>query len=89
MPLSSPTAPLVLDVLLFASLAEACGGPSLSVTLERGATVGRLRQLVLADPRLAPSAAQLRVAVNQAFAADDLGLEPGDEVALIPPVAGG
>ena len=89
MPLPPMPAPLTLDVLLFASLAEAFGRPSVAVALQAGDTVRRLREVVLADPRVALAAGHVRVAVNHAFAADDLALQPGDEVALIPPVAGG
>jgi sulfur-carrier protein len=32
---------------------------------------------------------QVRVAVNQAFAALDQPLQPGDEVAFLPPISGG
>jgi len=78
-----------LTVLLFASYAERLGGPSVSVTVRDGATVsdllGRIAQL--------PGASQLPpsplVAVNQRYATADQVLSAGDEVALIPPVAGG
>lgn len=89
MTIAPPPTPLTLDVLLFASLAEAFGCSSIPVALEAGDTVGRLREVVLADPRATLAAGHVRVAVNHAFAADDLALRPGDEVALIPPVAGG
>lgn len=32
---------------------------------------------------------QVRVAVNQGFAATDQRLQPGDEVAFLPPISGG
>jgi molybdopterin synthase sulfur carrier subunit len=86
---SATLPPLTFDVLLFASLAEAFGTPALTVTLGPGATAGELRDRVLADPRAPLAAAQVRVAVNQTFAAADHPLRAGDEVALIPPVAGG
>ena len=38
---------------------------------------------------LGPALDSIRFAVNQAFARDDTVLQPGDEVALIPPVSGG
>lgn len=38
---------------------------------------------------LGPVALRSRLAVNQALAADDTPIKPGDELALIPPVGGG
>jgi molybdopterin synthase catalytic subunit len=58
--------------------------------LPDGATVGALLDhLIAAHPALASLRANLRVAVNQEFAALDRVLADGDEVALIPPVSGG
>jgi molybdopterin converting factor subunit 1 len=80
---------MTVTVLLFASYADALGAPSVELDLPSGATVrdvvDHLRQLRGAE-RLPPSPL---VAVNQRFARGDLALSPGDEVAVIPPVAGG
>jgi molybdopterin converting factor subunit 1 len=77
-----------LNVLLFASYAEALGASSVGVTLADGATVDDLlaavRQMA-AGTALPPAA----VAVNQEYAVRSQRLEPADEVAIIPPVAGG
>jgi molybdopterin synthase catalytic subunit len=54
------------------------------------ATVGALRaRLVALHPELAAVLPRCRLAVAQAFAADDAPLADGAEVAIIPPVAGG
>ena len=78
-----------VTVLLFASYADALGAPSLSVDLPSGATVADL----LADVRRRPGAECLpalpMVAVNQRYALLSSPVRAGDEVALIPPVAGG
>jgi molybdopterin converting factor subunit 1 len=77
-----------LNVLLFAGYAEALGTRELAVTLGEGATVGELLKAVRgfdAAKALPPAA----VAVNQEYAAEHTRLAPGDEVAIIPPVAGG
>ena len=75
-------------MLLFASYAEALGGSSIRIAVAEGAVVGDLlaavRQLVPAKP-LPPAA----VAVNQEYAPMTRRLQSGDEVAIIPPVAGG
>jgi molybdopterin converting factor subunit 1 len=80
---------MTVTVLLFASYAEALGTSAVELPLAPGATV---RDLVAALGRL-PGADRLPsrplVAVNQAYASYDGLLAPGDEVAVIPPVAGG
>jgi len=80
-----------LDVLLFASAADAFGAPRLLLEVPEGATAGDVRARVLADAaaRGMPLPATTRVAVNRAFAAPGDPVRPDDEVALIPPVAGG
>jgi molybdopterin converting factor subunit 1 len=77
------------EVLLFASYADAFGAPSVEVELPGGGTVGdvvaRLRELA-GGHNLPPAP---MVAVNQRYARSDQRLAAGDEVAVIPPVAGG
>jgi molybdopterin converting factor small subunit len=77
-----------INVLLFASYAEAFGSSSLGVTLPEGASVQDLLAAVrgMASHRGLPPAA---VAVNQEYAALNQRLSANDEVAIIPPVAGG
>ena len=74
-------------VRLFASLREAAGRDEVEVEVVDGASVGdvvdRLRDGTIdADARFA-------VARNQRYAALADPVEPGDELALIPPVSGG
>ncbi len=77
-----------LTVLLFASYAEAIGASSVGVTLSDGATVDDLLAAVrqLAAGKALPPAA---VAVNCEYAGRQQVLTAGDEIAIIPPVAGG
>ena len=78
-----------VTVQLFASYAESFGGSTLEIPLYPGSTVGDL----VDHMRLLPGASILpdspRVAVNRKFATADQPVDAGDEVALIPPVAGG
>ena len=78
-----------VTVHLFASYAESFGAHNLKIDLAPGGTVADL----VAELRSLPGSFVLpsapRVAVNQKFAAPDQQLSHGDEVALIPPVAGG
>jgi molybdopterin converting factor subunit 1 len=78
-----------VTLLLFASYADAFGAPQLAVDLHEGASVNDL----LVELRRRPGAhvlpAKPLVAVNQRYATLDTPISAGDEVALIPPVAGG
>ena len=78
-----------VTVQLFASYAESFGGPTLQLALKSGSTVADL----LDHLRLLPGASILpdspRVAVNRKFASAHQFVDAGDEIALIPPVAGG
>jgi molybdopterin converting factor small subunit len=76
-------------VLLFASYADAFGAPSLDVDLPVGATLRELLahvRALAAGKALPPSPL---IAVNQAYASLETIIAADDEVALIPPVAGG
>ena len=78
-----------VTVQLFASYAESFGGSTLELPLKSGSTVADM----LDSLRLLPGASILpdspRVAVNRKFASADQLVDVGDEIALIPPVAGG
>jgi molybdopterin converting factor subunit 1 len=80
---------MTVTVLLFASYADAVGRSAIQLDVETGATVHdvieQVREMTNAD-HLPPAP---MVAVNEQYASRDRELHPGDEVALIPPVAGG
>ena len=74
-----------VTVRLFAMLRERAGSGELVLDLPDGASVGdaldRLGELAGGVP--------LVMAVNREYAPRDQVLDPGDELALIPPVSGG
>ncbi len=74
---------------LFASYAEAAGRAELELTLAAGATAADVLAAVRREPWAARLPPRPAVAVNLRYAAPDATLRDGDEVALIPPVAGG
>lgn len=76
-------------VLLFASYADALGASQIDVELPAGARVRDVLERVraLASGRRVPD--KPLVALNQRYARDDDAVSPSDEVAIIPPVAGG
>jgi molybdopterin converting factor small subunit len=78
-----------VTVQLFASYAELLGASTIELSLAPNSTVNDLIHRI----RLLPGASLLpaapRVAVNRTFAPADQRLQSNDEIALIPPVAGG
>lgn len=80
---------MTLDVLLFASYADAFGAPRVTVEVGPEPTV----RDVLDGVRQLPGASRLPaaplVAVNHRFARAHERVRAGDEVAIIPPVSGG
>ncbi len=78
-----------VTIHLFASYAESFGVKNLTIELTPESTVADL----VAELRSFPGSFALpvapRVAINKKFAAPDQLVKSTDEVALIPPVAGG
>jgi MoaE-MoaD fusion protein len=80
---------MTITALFFASYADAFGRMHLEMEVPNGSTVGDfLRQLRSLDRERRLPPAPL-VAVNERYARPDHVLRDGDEVAVIPPVAGG
>ena len=80
---------VTVTVLLFASYADVLGKASVNVQLPAGATVADLLSRVAGLPGASRLPPQPLVAVNRRYAPPSHALAAGDEVALIPPVAGG
>jgi len=81
---------LQVRVRLFAIHRERVGNHQLFVHLVDQATVADLvAQLTQQYPELAALSSAARYAVNREYAPTTRILQDGDEVALIPPVAGG
>lgn len=76
-----------VSVLFFASYRERVGEDRREVTLPPGATVADLLGLLREEGLQLPE--RPSVAVNRSYAEATRTLDEGDEVALIPPVAGG
>ncbi len=77
-------------VLAFAGAREVLGCSELEFELAAPLTArALLARIVERFPRLAPYASSLRLAVNDRYAGWDEEVRPGDEVAILPPVAGG
>ena len=78
-----------LTVQLFATYAESFGGSTLEIPFDPGSTVADLVRSIRSLPGAYVLPESPRVAVNRRFASFDQVIDPRDEVALIPPVAGG
>lgn len=80
---------MTVTALLFASYAEALGSDRVELALSGAATV----RDIVAQLRELPGGAALPqsplVAVNLTYATADQAVVSGDEIAIIPPVAGG
>jgi molybdopterin synthase sulfur carrier subunit len=81
-----------INVRYFAALREALG-PSEAVELPAGATLGDLRDVLLArggrHAEVLARGRAVRAALNQAMAEEDAVVPAGAEVAFFPPVTGG
>ena len=80
---------MTVTVLLFASYADALGQSAIELDVAPGSTVRDILGTLCAMPggdRLPP---RPLVAVNQEYASASATLQGGEEVAVIPPVAGG
>lgn len=80
---------MTVRVLLFASYADALGASELALEVPDDARVSDVLSRVksMASGRRIPD--KPMVAVNQRYARDDQRVAATDEVAIIPPVAGG
>ncbi len=81
---------MLVRARFFAAHREQAGVDRLDVDLPEGATVGDLVERVVARwPQLAPAMRASRFAVNREYQPLTTVLRSGDEVAFVPPVAGG
>jgi molybdopterin converting factor small subunit len=80
---------MTVTVLLFASYADVLGKSAIELDVAPGSTVRDILRTLVAMPggdRLPP---RPLVAVNEEYASASTELRGGEEVAVIPPVAGG
>lgn len=77
-------------VLLFAGVRDLVGAESIELDVDDGLDARAFLSAFCARfPAVSAYAPALRVAIDGRYAAWDERVEPGAEVALIPPVAGG
>jgi molybdopterin converting factor subunit 1 len=78
-----------LNLLFFALYRDLAGTGERRIEVPPGATIAELVRIVRALPGLERLPADPVIAVNQEYAAPDTVLHEDDEVAFLPPVAGG
>ncbi len=78
-----------IRVQLFGHYRELVGAPNLNLSVPEGARVEELVSRLREMPALASLPGLPTVAVNRQYADGSRVLSRGDEIALIPPVAGG
>ncbi len=78
-----------LRILLFGVYRERAGSPAIELELDAGARVDDLLAGIRDLPELHGLPGRVAVAVNRRYADGDSPLGPDDEIAIIPPVAGG
>jgi molybdopterin converting factor subunit 1 len=77
-------------VLFFGRLKELAGGAEQSIEMGAGATIAELfDRFANQTPALASFRSSVVASRNQEFASWNTVLEPGDEIAFLPPVSGG
>jgi molybdopterin synthase catalytic subunit len=81
---------LDFNIRLFATLKDRVGQDRIQLSVPTPATVNTLlAETAERYPQLAPALPTVLVSVNKAYASKETALQPGDEVALFPPVSGG
>ena len=80
---------MTVTVLLFASYAVLLGTHQLSLDLSSGATAGDALAQMQAFPGANRLPSHPLLAVNERYAPREQVLAQGDQLAIIPPVAGG
>lgn len=81
---------VIVNVLLFASIAEKAGRRKLVMDLRPGDTVASVRERLFEEyPQLRPFKETLMYALDEEYAREGELVHDGATLALIPPVSGG
>lgn len=80
---------MTIKLLFFGITADIVGESKISYTIANNLTIKRLKEQLVKDFDKLKNIDELAIAVNEAYAEDDLVLNEMDIVAIIPPVSGG
>ncbi|WP_020537247.1 MoaD/ThiS family protein [Lewinella cohaerens] len=78
-----------IKVLAFGIARDILGGPELKISGPENLTVGRLLELLKERYPAFVDLTSLAIAVNAEYANENQPISAGDEIVIIPPVAGG
>ena len=85
----APVTPATITIRLFARYAELLNASELELPAEGVRTVRDVLERVQQSPAAADLTRSALVAVNMVQARPDTPVSPSDEIALLPPLAGG
>ena len=78
-----------ITILLFGIVRDIIKAQQLELQFYDGLTIGELRTKLLEDYPKLKQYSNYAIAVNEAYAEDNLTLKANDVIALVPPVSGG
>jgi len=78
-----------ITILFFGITTDLVGEKSISYSINEKSSIKDLKELLLADFSSLKNLHQFAIAVNEEYANDNLIINDGDIVAIIPPVSGG
>lgn len=80
---------MTINIIAFGIAKDIIGGQQLSVELEPGTPVGKLKDMLCSQFPDFMKLRSLSIAVNEHYRTDDFVIGEQDEVVIIPPVSGG
>ena len=78
-----------LQVLLFGIARDIVGQNHIEMDFQGPTNIQSFKEVLIDKYPQMNDLAHIKIAVNQEFAKDEMLLQEGDEIALIPPVSGG
>lgn len=76
-------------IIAFGIAKDIFGQQKISLTVKENCTVHQLKDILLKNYPEFIEVKSIKIAVNEAYASDDLIIQPADEIVIIPPVSGG
>ncbi len=80
---------MTIQLLFFGITADLVGKSNIAYTFNSSLNVHKLKEQLMNDFIALKNIHQFVIAVNEEYADDDLTINDGDVVAIIPPVSGG
>lgn len=78
-----------IQLLFFGITTDIVGVNKMKYTLKEGATVGKLKELLIAQFSTLKNINDFAIALNEEYVEDTTIINKNDVVAIIPPVSGG